>query len=223
MDKLVEIKRKMLHTGNQPLVMHIKLADSSYYQVVLSDKKGNIEVCKEKIKSFVKIPKRDLIIVGQTEETRQLGITKNVALRKGEQVDGFEKGGVAMAKVLRIKQSKFAHIFVSNDDSFDMIEFLKTARVEIRLTVGFSWENHFFKCAGPFFRKLTSTDFKTRGCEAHYSRNILLFNQDMEHVNLRASFGACRDFDCDVSQIQQMKTVTVDNIRLLMAPEDYYS
>mgnify|MGYP001626948833 CR=1 FL=1 len=90
-------------------------------------------------------------------------------------------------------------MFAPSEEYFDVTEFLKTVQVEMRLTVGPLWENHFFKCKGPFFRRLAKTDYKQRGCEDHFSRNVLMFNQNLDHVNLRATFGACRDFDCDVS------------------------
>ena len=50
-----------------------------------------------------------------------------------------------------------------------------------------------------------------------------MFNEAMEHVNLRLTIGACRDFDCDVNEVRSMKDVELGNIRLNMAPEDYYS
>ena len=93
----------------------------------------------------------------------------------------------------------------------------------MRITVGSSWDNHFFSCKGPFFRKLALTDFKYRGCEDHFSRNVLLFNPNLEHTNLRAIFGASRDFDCDTSQIKNLKEVKVGNMSVKMAGEDYYS
>lgn len=56
-------------------------------------------------------------------------------------------------------------------------------------------------------RKLAETNFKYRGCEDHFSRNILLFNNNMEHVNLRMTFGACKDFDYDVKDIRGLNSV----------------
>ena len=50
-----------------------------------------------------------------------------------------------------------------------------------------------------------------------------MFNPNMEHVNLRATFGACRDFDCDTSLIKDLQRVTLGNISLNMAAPDYYS
>ena len=104
-----------------------------------------------------------------------------------------------------------------------MIEFLKIVPVEIRLTVGSSWDNFFFSCKGPLLRKLAATDFRHRGCEDSFSRNILMFNQNMEHVNLRATFGASRDFDCDTSSIKDLQQIEMGNFSLQMAPQDYYS
>ena len=58
--------------------------------------------------------------------------------------DVQENLGSALTRVLRIKSSKFVYIFLDSEDDNDMVEFLKTAPVEIRLTVGSSWENQFF-------------------------------------------------------------------------------
>lgn len=104
-----------------------------------------------------------------------------------------------------------------------MIEVLKTVQVEMRLTVGQSWDNQFFQCRGPLLSNLSGTDYKYRGCENHFSRNILMFNESLEHVNLRVTFGASRDFDCDTSQIKGLQSVTVGNNLIKVAPDDYYS
>ena len=45
----------------------------------------------------------------------------------------------------------------------------------------------------------------------------------MDHVNLRAAFGACRDFDCDISEVKGLQSVQIGNIILQMAPVDYYN
>ena len=52
--------------------------------------------------------------------------------------------GSAVTRVLSIKSSKFVYMFVKSAEENDMIEFLKTAPVEIRLTVGTAWDNQFF-------------------------------------------------------------------------------
>ena len=77
----------------------------------------------------------------------------------------------------------------------------------MRLTVGHSWDNHFFTCKGPFFRRLTNTNFKSRGCEDHFSRNVLMFDPSMDHVNFRVTMGACRDFETDLSKIKELRKV----------------
>ena len=104
-----------------------------------------------------------------------------------------------------------------------MIEFLKTAQIELRLTVGQNWDNQFFSCKGPFFRKFTRTNFKHRGCEDHFSRNILMFNESMDHVNLRVTLGVSRDFDTDVSDVNDIQSIVMKNIELKIAPENYFS
>ena len=147
-----------------------------------------------------------MIIAGRTKPTRQLGTTKKKDIekdsKKADKKD--DKSTTGVTKVLRIKQSKFIYAFVGIDEHTDMIEFLKTVPVEMRLTVGHSWENHFFTCRGPFMRKLAQTDYRQRGCEDHFSRNFLMFNPNMEYVNLRMTFGASRDFDTDISQIEDL-------------------
>ena len=62
--------------------------------------------------------------------------------------DGREHRGSAFTRVLRVKHTKFIYMFVSSEEENDMIEFLKTVPVELRLTVGPSWENHFYQCKG---------------------------------------------------------------------------
>lgn len=223
-DKIIDVRRSLLKTGTQPLFLHVKLADQNTYKMQLSDKKGNIELCKERILSYVKVPNQNLIIVGQTQDIRQLGISKSQAIdtqkRKKSKSEVDQQGVV---KILRVKQSKFAYLFASNQQYGDMIEFLRTVPLELRLTVGHSWDNFFFSCKGPLLRKLSATDYKHRGCEDNFSRNVLMFNQNMEHVNLRVSFGACRDFDSDISLVKDLQQIQLGNISIKVAPTDYYS
>ena len=140
MDKIIDLKRQNLDTGNLPLFLHIMVSDKNHYRVQLSDKKGNIDIYKEKVISFVKVPHKDLIVVGQTEDIRQLGMTKTKAIKEAEK-KLERKQGPAIAKVLRIKQSKFVYLFVDRDEHNDMMEYLRSTQVEFRLTVGPSWEN----------------------------------------------------------------------------------
>ena len=71
----------------------------------------------------------------------------------------------------------------------------------MRLTVGEDWENQFFFCKAPFLSKFCDTDFKQRASEANFTRNILMFNSSSDFINVRMTFGVCRDFECDVSEV----------------------
>ena len=87
-----------------------------------------------------------------------------------------------------------------------MHEFLRETNIEMRLTVGPAWENQFFLCRAPFLNKFRETDFKQRASENNFTRNVLMYNGNNDFINLRMTFGVCRDFECDVSEIQGLSS-----------------
>ena len=99
----------------------------------------------------------------------------------------------------------------------------------MRLTVGEQWDNQFFLCRAPFLNKFCETDFKHRACENNFTRNILMYNQNKDFINLRMTFGVCRDFEQDVSDIEDLQAFP--DLKLLdfkpepihIAPANYYS
>ena len=42
-----------------------------------------------------------------------------------------------------------------------------------------------------------------RGTESHYTRNMMLFTDDMQGINLRLTMGLCLDNDCDMSDYNE--------------------
>ena len=110
-----------------------------------------------------------------------------------------------------------------------MWQFFRETIIEMRLTVGEQWDNQFFLCRAPFLNKFCETDFKHRACENNFTRNILMYNQNKDFINLRMTFGVCRDFEQDVSDIEDLQAFP--DLRLLdykpepihIAPANYYS
>ena len=105
-----------------------------------------------------------------------------------------------VTKVLRLNKAKF-NTFFEEPNRSNIMEFLSKTIVEFRVTIGQNWNNAMFSSKGPYLNKFTKTVFK-RGSESHYSRNIIMFNEKLEQLNLRVTFGVCRDFETETHHLK---------------------
>lgn len=126
-----------------------------------------------------------------------------------------------MTNVLRVKKNKILNIFTNPKDTTQMEDFLKKQVIEIRITVGKNWNHEIFSAKGPYLNKLAKTIFK-RGSEVSYSRNVIMFNDDLQSINARVSFGVCKDFETEVHNVE-LKRLDHPCNRILMAPSNYFN
>jgi len=73
---------------------------------------------------------------------------------------------------------------------------------------------------GPYMNKFAETDFR-RGSADLYSRNLILVDQQLNSINLRVSMGASMDFDTQVDDIADMKTLSGGKV--LFPPNNYFN
>ena len=53
LEKLVQVRRELLSTGKLPLFFQIKVGNTNVYKLQLSDNKGNLELHREAIQTYI--------------------------------------------------------------------------------------------------------------------------------------------------------------------------
>lgn len=87
--------------------------------------------------------------------------------------------------------------------------------MELRITAGQEWDDPMFECTVPVFANLSEVKFK-RGSEMSLSCNAILVSDQHESVNLKATIGACRQFETLTDHIDGLQLTK--HGRILIAP-----
>lgn len=125
---------------------------------------------------------------------------------------------IGITGALYIRQSRFYCFF--EDPASDVNKFFNETIVEFRLTFGNDFSNPVFSTKGQLLRRLTQTNFR-RGSESSFERNVILFGNDHKSINLRITVGACRQFETDTNDINDLTLVREGNV--FLAPPNFFN
>lgn len=87
LEKLVQVKRELLSTGKLPLFFQIKVGDKNIYKMQLSDRDGQLNLNKERIMTYIQLPKNQLVIVGQTKKIPPTAEQERIFAKRQEQYE----------------------------------------------------------------------------------------------------------------------------------------
>ena len=83
--------------------------------------------------------------------------------------------------------------------------------------MGVNWNNHVAVCKGYYLNYFSAFDF-LRGSEMHFSRNLLLFSEDLQGLNLRITLGLALDNEAELSDLKDLKPYS----SVYLPPESYF-
>jgi hypothetical protein len=120
--------------------------------------------------------------------------------------------------VARVNKAKISYFFTERIS--DVKEFFLMGELELRITLGKKWENYIVVHKTPLLKQFLNFDFK-RSTETHYSKNLMLYSDDLQGVNLRLTLGIALDKQTDVSDVpeEEMRSYLSDYI--LFPPYHY--
>ena len=140
---------------------------------------------------------------------------------EGQPVPQFEEQDEAPAedptvlkefvKVVRVNKAKINYFFTERPT--DIAPIFERGEVELRITVGKKWDNYIAVNKTPLLKQFRNFQF-SRSSETHYSRNLMLFSDNLEGMNLRMTLGIALDKQTDISDVKEdtMQTYLTDKI-----------
>ncbi len=130
-----------------------------------------------------------------------------------------EIGAEDTVKVVKINKAKVSYFFT--DRIPDMQTFFDQGEIEFRITIGKNWDNYIAVNKTPLLKYFRNYHF-SRSCETHYTRNLMMFSDNLEGMNLRLTLGVALDKQTDVSDVPEsdMKPYLTD---CLYYPPMHYS
>ena len=125
---------------------------------------------------------------GSKNNAENAGDHNNLSFSRQEnQDDGLVKDVV---KVVKVNKAKVSYYFTERIP--DMQTFFEQGEIELRITLGKNWDNYIAVNKTPLLKMFKNYQFN-RSSETHYSRNVMLFSDNLEGMNLRLTLGVALD------------------------------
>lgn len=132
--------------------------------------------------------------------------------------EGHQIGDVV--KVARVNKAKISYFFTER--IADVKEFFIMGEIEFRITLGKKWESYIAVHKTPLLKAFSGFDFK-RSTETHFSKNIMLFSDDLQGVNLRMTLGLALDKQTDISDVPEGEMRPYLSDYILFPPYHYFN
>lgn len=117
-----------------------------------------------------------------------------------------------------MNKAKISYFF--SERVADVKDFFMMGEMELRITLGKKWENYIVVHKTPLLKQFLHFDFK-RSTETHYTKNIMMYSDDLKGVNLRLTLGMALDKQTDVSDIPEGEMQPYLSDYILFPPYHY--
>ena len=126
---------------------------------------------------------------------------------------------IETVKVVKVNKARITYFFTKMNN--DIGSFLNSCEIEFRITIGQNWSNYLAVNKGNMLNFFTDYEFK-RGSEVNYTRNLMLFTDQLEGLNLKLSLGLTLDSESDLSHMNEIQLKPYMN-KIFLPPEDFFN
>eukprot|EP00347_Sterkiella_histriomuscorum_P024404 403331233 len=187
--KLIDVDPKLIDSRGHPVYLQYKFGEN-VTKFQLSAQGQPVKYVFEKIKSQAAFSRNMPNIVAETEAMRD---------ENNEEIEILNSNR-EMVRVVKINKSRVSYFYTYKKN--DLSSFFNSCEIEFRVTLGQNWNNYVSCCKGNFMNFFSNLSFN-RGSESHYTRNMMLFTEDLQGINLRMTMGLSLDNESDMSNLSE--------------------